>query len=104
MIIFGDYGKSRRTKERAASVRFVEEESYSGIIRQERDRVRGRNAGVNRENFGAILEHAQKRADRRSGNVLAKSEQEKVKRRKVVSDYLNGNFVLSNNIEIIDNT
>jgi hypothetical protein len=104
LIIFEDYGKSRRTKERAASVRFVEEQSYSGIIRQARDRVRRRDAAGNRENFAAILEHAQKRADRRSGNVLAKSEQEKVKRRKVVSHYLNANLVLSNNIEIFDYT
>jgi hypothetical protein len=102
LIIFEDYGKSRRTKERAASVRFISEQSYSGIIRQERDRVRGQNAGGNRDNFGAILEHSQKRADRRSGNVLAKSEQAKVKRRKVVSDYLNAIFVLRNNIDIIN--
>jgi hypothetical protein len=51
--------------------------------------VRGQNGGGNRHNFAAILEHAQKRADRRSGNVLAISEHEKVKRKKVVNYYLN---------------
>lgn len=50
--------------------------------------MRGQDSGVNRENLDAILEHAKNRADRRSGNLLAKSEQEKVKRRKKVSDYL----------------
>jgi hypothetical protein len=48
--------------------------------------MRGQEAGINRTNFDAILEHAQKRADRRSGLILAKSEQDKVKRRKAVSE------------------
>lgn len=79
--LIDDYGQSIKTEQKRASVRFISEQSYSGIIRQERDRMRGQNAGSNRENFGAILEHAQKRADRRSGNILAKSEQEKVKKK-----------------------
>jgi hypothetical protein len=83
-----DYGKSVKTEQRGTSVRFISEESYSGIIREARDRMRGQDSGVNRENLDAILEHAKNRADRRSGNLLAKSEQEKVKRRKKVSDYL----------------
>ena len=50
--------------------------------------MRGRDARINRTNFDAILELAEKRADRRSGNVLAKSKQEKAKRRKQVERYL----------------
>lgn len=84
--ITDDYGQSIETEQRRASVRFISEQSYSGIIRKARDKMRGQDAGINRTNFDAILEHTQKRADRRSGNVLAKSEQEKVKRRKAVSE------------------
>lgn len=81
-------GRLKKHNHGRVDTRSVEEGSYSEIIRGSRDSKQGHVGGVGGQNYNAILDYAQARADRRSGNTLAKSESEKVGRRKQVADYI----------------
>lgn len=83
------YGKAiKQTKQVWGTARFIEEGEYSGIIQKVRSSVGGLDGPNGRTNYDSILELAQKRADRRSGNLLAQPEQKKKFLKDSVSNYL----------------